>query len=131
HHLRDGDRAARTARAGLLVPVTAARRVIGADRGRRRGLLRAHRRLLVRAVADPAVRQQRERGLRPADEDPGLLRPAQAVLILALALIVFLAYLTVKVIINDGIDVLVIISLIVLGILGFGVLGALGSSTDE
>jgi hypothetical protein len=59
------------------------------------------------------------------------LRPAQAVLILALALIVFLAYLTVKVIINDGIDVLVIISLIVLGILGFGVLGALGSSTDE
>jgi hypothetical protein len=59
------------------------------------------------------------------------LRPAQAVLILALALIAFLAYLTVKVIINDGIDVLVVISLIVLGILGFGVLGALGSSTDE
>jgi hypothetical protein len=59
------------------------------------------------------------------------LRPAQAVLILALALIVFLAYLTVRVMINDGFDVLVGISLIVLAILGFGVLGALGSSADE
>jgi hypothetical protein len=59
------------------------------------------------------------------------LRPAQAVLILALALIVFLAYLTVRVMINDGFDVLVGVSLIVLAILGFGVLGALGSSADE
>jgi hypothetical protein len=59
------------------------------------------------------------------------LRPAQAVLVLALALIVFLAYLTVRVMINDGFDVLVGISLIVLAILGFGVLGALGSSADE
>jgi hypothetical protein len=53
------------------------------------------------------------------------------VLLLALALILFLAYLTVRVIINDGFDVLVLISLIVLAILGFGVLGALGSSADE
>jgi hypothetical protein len=53
------------------------------------------------------------------------------VLVLALVLIAFLAYLTVRVIINDGFDVLVLISLIVLGVLGFGVLGALGSSTDE
>lgn len=52
-------------------------------------------------------------------------------LVLALALIVFLAYLTIKVLIADGFDVLVLISLIVLAILGFGVLGALGSSTDE
>jgi hypothetical protein len=59
------------------------------------------------------------------------LRPAQAVLILAAALIAFLAYLTVKVMINDGFDVLVGISLVVLAILGFGVLGALGSSTDD
>jgi hypothetical protein len=59
------------------------------------------------------------------------LRPAQAVLVLALALIAFLAYLTVRVMINDGFDVLVGISLIVLAILGFGVLGALGSSADE
>ena len=59
------------------------------------------------------------------------MRRAQAVLILALALIAFLAYLTVRVMINDGFDVLVLLSLIVLAILGFGVLGALGSSSDE
>jgi hypothetical protein len=59
------------------------------------------------------------------------LRPAQAVLVLALALIAFMAYLTVRVMIDDGFDVLIAISLIVLGILGFGVLGALGSSVDE
>jgi hypothetical protein len=59
------------------------------------------------------------------------LRTTQAVLVLAAALIAFLAYLTVKVMINDGFDVLVALSLIVLAILGFGVLGALGSSSDE
>jgi hypothetical protein len=59
------------------------------------------------------------------------LRPAQGVLVLALALIVFMAYLTVRVMINDGFDVLIAISLFVLAILGFGVLGALGSSSDE
>lgn len=59
------------------------------------------------------------------------MRTTQAVLVLALILIAFLAYLTVKVMIDNGFDVLVALSLIVLGILGFGVLGALGSSTDE
>ena len=59
------------------------------------------------------------------------MRTTQAVLVLALALILFLAYLTVKVMLDDGFDVLVLISLIVLAILGFGVLGALGSSADE
>jgi hypothetical protein len=59
------------------------------------------------------------------------LRPAQAVLALALAMIAFLAYLTVRVMIDDGFDVLVGISLFVLAILGFGVLGALGSSSDD
>jgi hypothetical protein len=59
------------------------------------------------------------------------LRPAQGVLVLALGLIAFIAYLTVRVMINDGFDVLVGISLVVLAILGFGVLGALGSSADE
>jgi hypothetical protein len=48
-----------------------------------------------------------------------------------LALILFLAYLTVRVMINDGFDVLVGLSLLVLAILGVGVLGALGSSTDD
>ena len=50
---------------------------------------------------------------------------------LALALIVFLAYLTIRVMLSSGVDVLVLISLIVLGVLAFGVLGALGSSADE
>lgn len=59
------------------------------------------------------------------------MRTTQAVLVLAAALIAFLAYLTVKVMIENGFDVLVALSLIVLGILGFGVLGALGSSSDE
>jgi hypothetical protein len=59
------------------------------------------------------------------------LRTTQAVLVLALVLIAFLAYLTVRVMINDGFDVLIGISLVVLAILGFGVLGALGSSADE
>jgi hypothetical protein len=59
------------------------------------------------------------------------LRPAQLVLILALALIAVLAYLTVRVWINDGFDFLVLISLILLAVLGFGVLGALGSSSDD
>ena len=51
--------------------------------------------------------------------------------VLALVLIVSFAYLTVRVWINDGFDVLVLISLILLAILGFGVLGALGSSSDD
>jgi hypothetical protein len=59
------------------------------------------------------------------------LRPRQAVAVLAFALILFLAYLTVRVMINDGFDFLVLISLFVLAILGFGVLGALGSSADD
>jgi hypothetical protein len=59
------------------------------------------------------------------------LSPTQGVLVLALGVIAFLAYLTVRVMVNDGFDVLVLLSLIVLGILGFGVLGALGSSSDE
>jgi hypothetical protein len=59
------------------------------------------------------------------------LRPRQAVAALAFALILFLAFLTVRVIVNDGVDFLVVVSLVVLAILGFGVLGALGSSPDE
>jgi hypothetical protein len=59
------------------------------------------------------------------------LRATQVVLVLALALILFLAYLTITVWIDDGFDVLVFISLVVLAVLGFGVLGALGSSGHE
>ena len=59
------------------------------------------------------------------------MRTTQAVLVLAMVLILFLAYLTVKVMIESGFDVLIALSLIILAILGFGVLGALGSSLDE
>jgi hypothetical protein len=53
------------------------------------------------------------------------------VLFLAAAFIVFLAYLTMRAIVDNGIDALTLISLVVLVILGFGVLGALGSSFDD
>jgi hypothetical protein len=59
------------------------------------------------------------------------LNSRQIVAGLALALILFLAFLTVRVMISDGIDVLVLISLAILAVLGFGVLGALGSSADD
>jgi hypothetical protein len=59
------------------------------------------------------------------------LKSRQAVAVLAFALILFLTYLTVRVMINDGFDFLVLVSLFVLAILGFGVLGALGSSADD
>jgi hypothetical protein len=55
----------------------------------------------------------------------------QAVAALAFALIGFIAFMTVRVMITDGFSVLVLISLIVLVILGFGVIGALGSARDE
>jgi hypothetical protein len=52
-------------------------------------------------------------------------------LVAALALIALLAYLTLSVAIEHGVDVLVVLSLIVLALLGFGVLGALTTPPDE
>ena len=54
-----------------------------------------------------------------------------AALVAALALIGLLAFLTLSVAIEYGVDVLVVISLIVLAMLGFGVLGALTTPPDE
>lgn len=59
------------------------------------------------------------------------MSPRQGVTALAFALILFLAFLTVRVAISDGVTVLVVISLVILAILGFGVLGALGSTEDD
>lgn len=56
--------------------------------------------------------------------------PRQVVASLAFALIAFLAYLTVRVMIDDGFDFLVFLSLVVLVILGFGVVGAMGSRDE-
>jgi hypothetical protein len=49
----------------------------------------------------------------------------------SLAMIGLLAYLTIRVAIEEGIDVLVVTSVIILAVLGFGVLGALTAPPDE
>jgi hypothetical protein len=54
-----------------------------------------------------------------------------AVLIAALGLIGLLAFLTISVLIKEGLDPLVMISLVVLAILGIGVLGALTAPPDD
>jgi hypothetical protein len=53
------------------------------------------------------------------------------VLLGSLAMICLLGFLTVLVAFRDGVDVLVVVSLIVLGLLGFGVLGALTEPTGD
>jgi hypothetical protein len=47
------------------------------------------------------------------------------VLLASLAIICLLAYLTVRVAMNDGVTILVVLSGLILALLGFGVLGAL------
>ena len=49
----------------------------------------------------------------------------------ALFIIGLLAFLTVRVAITEGVDVLVVLSLIVLLLLGVGVLGALNAPRDD
>jgi hypothetical protein len=49
----------------------------------------------------------------------------------ALLIICLLAFLTVRVAVHDGIDVVVVISLLVLALMGVGVLGALNAPPDE
>jgi hypothetical protein len=54
-----------------------------------------------------------------------------AALVGTLALICLLAALTISVAVDDGVDVLVVVSLIVIALLGFGVLGALTSAPPD
>jgi hypothetical protein len=49
----------------------------------------------------------------------------------SLAIICLLAFLTISVAVEEGIDILVIVSLVVLAVLGFGVLGALRSAPPD
>jgi hypothetical protein len=49
----------------------------------------------------------------------------------SLAIICLLAFLTISVAVEHGIDVLVVISIIILALLGFGVLGALTSPPPD
>jgi hypothetical protein len=53
------------------------------------------------------------------------------VLLGSLLLICLLGFLTITVAIEEGVDILVIVSLIVLALLGFGVLGALTSPPPD
>jgi hypothetical protein len=59
------------------------------------------------------------------------LTARNATLAAALALIALLAFLTVSVAIEHGVDVLVVVSLLILALLGFGVLGALTTPPDD
>jgi hypothetical protein len=49
----------------------------------------------------------------------------------SLAIICLLAFLTIQVAVRDGIDVLVVVSIIVLALLGIGVLGALSTPPSD
>jgi hypothetical protein len=53
------------------------------------------------------------------------------VLAASLAIICLLAFLTISVAVRDGIDVLVVVSVIILALLAFGVLGALTSPPSD
>jgi hypothetical protein len=53
------------------------------------------------------------------------------VLVVALVMICGLAYLTISVAVDDGLDVLVVVSFVILLLLGFGVLGALTAPPDD
>lgn len=52
-------------------------------------------------------------------------------LIASLAMIGLLTFLTLSVLIREGVDILVLISLLILALLGFGVLGALNNRPGE
>jgi hypothetical protein len=54
-----------------------------------------------------------------------------AALLGSLVIIGLLTVLTISVVVDDGVDVLVILSLIVIALLGFGVLGALVSAPPD
>ncbi len=54
-----------------------------------------------------------------------------AALVASLGLIGLLAYLTIRVMINDGFTPLVALSVLILALLGFGVLGALTAPPEE
>jgi hypothetical protein len=53
------------------------------------------------------------------------------VLLASVAIICLIGFLTLSVAVEEGVDVLVVVSLVVLALLGFGVLGALSSPPDE
>ena len=49
----------------------------------------------------------------------------------SLVIICLLAFLTISVAVREGVDILVVVSIVVLALLGFGVLGALSSPPPD
>ena len=82
-------------------------------------------------LADQAVCRPGTRGLRERAPYARVLMARTLVLAGSLLIICLLAVLTIRVAIEQGVDVLVVLSLIVLALLGIGVLGALTSSPPD
>ena len=59
------------------------------------------------------------------------MRTRDVVLAVALVFIAGFTFLTLRVLFTEGLDILVVISLVVLALLGFGILGALTSDDDR
>jgi hypothetical protein len=59
------------------------------------------------------------------------MTPRNIALVASLVLICLLGFLTLSVAVSEGVDFLVLISLLVLALLAFGVLGALTSPPDD
>ena len=95
--------------------------------GRRGRVLRAHRRLRLRAAPDPHVRE--ETAKTPARTGGHGMR--QAITVGALAFCCLFGFLTVYVMFVSGPDLLTVLSLIVLALLSFGILGALTEPPDK
>ncbi|MEA2375572.1 MAG: hypothetical protein QOD53_2035 [Thermoleophilaceae bacterium] len=54
-----------------------------------------------------------------------------AALVGALAILVLLAFLTLKVALREGLDILVVTSFVIIALVGVGVVGALNAPPDE
>lgn len=62
---------------------------------------------------------------------PRILMGRGLALFASVALVGLLAFLTVAVLLEDGLNVIVVFSLVILAVLGFGVLGAMTSADED
>ena len=99
--------------------------------GRRRRVLRPHRRLRVRAGRDQAVRGRAQAAAAAGGRPDAASRCARSSMGAALAFTALLAFLTLFVIFETGPDVLSVLSLLVLALFFFGIFGALGSGPRD
>ena len=82
--------------------------------------------LRVRPAGDPAVRRRAQAAAADRARGAGVMART-LILGLALAFIAILGFLTLFVLFSSGPDVLVVLSLVVLGLFAFGVVGALST----